>query len=307
MDIHFQPPKLEDQRLINDYFRRFPSRSCERCFVNTYLWSLYENIEFAEVEETLVVKRVFHGQSFFAWPAGDREHIAKALAALEQYADHHLGEKLRLSSMTPSQFELLQQIQPDRWEITYNRDFADYIYDREKLETLSGKKLHGKRNHIHRFEQAYPSWHYDVLTEDNLEDARAVALIWRRENMCDITAKEMQDTEKGAEMCVCLRELELFRELGLSGGILYADERPVAFSLGERLSDDTFVVHIEKALADVQGAYPLINREFVRHECQGVRFVNREDDAGEPGLRRAKLSYKPIILEEKGVATCKVL
>lgn len=104
---------------------------------------------------------------------------------------------------------------------------------------------------------------------------------------------------------MCLREIEMFDELHLTGGILYTGNEPVAFSIGEQLSDDTFVVHVEKALADVQGAYPMINREFVRHECGAVRYINREDDTGAPGLRKAKLSYKPVMLEEKGVAVCK--
>ena len=100
-----------------------------------------------------------------------------------------------------------------------------------------------------------------------------------------------------------LRALELFRTLELRGGVLWAGGRVVAFTLGEKLNDETFVVHIEKAFADVQGAYPMINQQFLIHEAAEFPYVNREEDAGSEGLRKAKLSYHPAFLVEKGVVT----
>ena len=90
-----------------------------------------------------------------------------------------------------------------------------------------------------------------------------------------------------------------YKRLGLVGGVLKKYGEVVAFEIGEPLNDDTFVVHFEKAYADVQGAYPMINKQFVLHECQGYKYVNREEDDGEEGLRKAKLSYHPDILLEK--------
>ena len=102
-------------------------------------------------------------------------------------------------------------------------------------------------------------------------------------------------------MCVTLNSLRLYKELGLKGGVLKIGERIVAFTVGEPLSPDTFVVHIEKAFPDVEGAYPMINQQFVQHECMDYTYVNREEDTGAEGLRKAKLSYRPAFLEEKGV------
>ena len=93
----------------------------------------------------------------------------------------------------------------------------------------------------------------------------------------------------------------LYKELGLKGGVLKADGKIVAFTVGEPVSDDTFVVHIEKAFADIDGAYPMINQQFVQHECMEYEYVNREEDTGAEGLRKAKLSYRPAFLEEKGI------
>lgn len=102
-----------------------------------------------------------------------------------------------------------------------------------------------------------------------------------------------------------LNSLRLFKELHLKGGLLRAGGKVVAFTLGEPVCDDTFIVHIEKAYADVRGAYPLINQQFLEHEVSGYKYVNREDDTGEEGLRTAKLSYHPVFMVEKGIATLK--
>ena len=131
-----------------------------------------------------------------------------------------------------------------------------------------------------------------------MEECFQMALEWRNLNEVD------EDEEKNAEMSVTLNSLRLFRELQLTGGILRVDGKIVAFTLGEPLNEDTFVVHIEKALADVEGAYTVINQQFVEHEILGkYKYVNREDDVGQEGLRKAKLSYKPAFLVEKGTVT----
>ena len=104
-------------------------------------------------------------------------------------------------------------------------------------------------------------------------------------------------------MCVTLNSLRLFEELNLRGGLLRANGEVVAFSIGEPLCDDTMVVHIEKAYADVQGAYPMINQQFLIHEAAGFKYVNREEDMGDEGLRKAKESYRPAFLQEKGLVS----
>ena len=169
------------------------------------------------------------------------------------------------------------------------------MYETEKLASLAGKKLHGKRNHINKFKALYPDWSYEPLNDDNVEDCFQMALKWRNKNGCE------DDPEKNAEMCVTLNSLRLYKELGLKGGVLKADGKIVAFTVGEPVSDDTFVVHIEKAFAEVDGAYPMINQQFVQHECMEYEYVNREEDTGAEGLRKAKLSYRPAFLEEKGI------
>ena len=203
-------------------------------------------------------------------------------------------------NVTPDNFERLQEWFPDRYQIEYDRDQADYVYETEKLATLSGKKLHGKRNHINKFKIMYEDrWSYEPMTKDNVEDCFQMALKWRNENGCE------EDSEKNAEICVTLNSLRLFEELGLKGGVLRIDGEVAAFTVGEPICSDTFCVHIEKAYAEVQGAYPMINQQFVSHECMDYKYVNREEDTGAEGLRKAKMSYRPVFMVEKGTVTRK--
>lgn len=294
MEIKWKRPELEDRDRIADAFRAMPGRSCERTFTNCYLWSRHYGVTFAEVEGCIVFRSEEGGLSY-AFPAGNKEDVRRAVEALGLYSKEQ-GYPLTFYNITPDQFALLDAWYPDRFTVEYNRDYADYVYESEKLITLSGKKLHSKRNHTNRFRENHPDWTYETLTKDNVEECFQMALSWRRENGCEDHA------EKRAEMCVALNSLRLMEELHLMGGVLRVGGRVVAFTIGEPVCDDTFVVHIEKAYADMQGAYPMINQQFVEHECAQYQYINREEDMGEEGLRKAKLSYRPVLLVEKGIA-----
>lgn len=293
--ITFKRPELEDRDLINEYLRRQKTRSCEFTFANTYLWSRHYGVEYAIVEDTLVYMAKGEKPSF-TFPIGESQKIKPALKALMEYC-RELGKPFQMHLVTEGQYACLNQLYPEEFQIAYNRDSADYVYEREKLANLSGKKYHGKKNHINKFKKTYPDWTYESITEQNAEECFQMALNWRRINGCE------DDPEKNAEMCVTLNFLRLFRELEMRGGLLRAAGEVVAFSIGEPVCDDTMVVHIEKAYADVPGAYPMINQQFVLHETEGYTYINREEDTGAEGLRQAKLSYHPVFVVEKGFVT----
>ena len=262
---------------------------------NVYLWSRHYKVKFAVIEDALVFRD--EGDGFaFSYPAGKDEAVKKALEALMEYCRERKCP-FRLYNVTEEHFAQLCGWFPDRFQIRYDRDAADYVYETEKLATLAGKKLHGKRNHINKFKALYPDWSYESLNDDNVEECFQMALKWRNQNGCD------DDAEKNAEMCVTLNSLRLYKELGLRGGVLKIGEKIAAFSVGEPLCSDTFVVHIEKAFPDIEGAYPMINQQFVLHECMDYTYVNREEDTGAEGLRKAKLSYRPVFMVEKGIVT----
>ena len=185
----------------------------------------------------------------------------------------------------------MEETFPGRFKFKEARNF-DYIYERESLETLSGKKLAAKRNHINAFEQAH-QWETRPITAENLPEIRAFNDWWCRENNCE------SEDSLAWEGCAVRRGLKHFEELGFFGLALYADGKLCAFSYGERLGKQGFCVHAEKADAQLRGAYPMINRELVRALPAEIIWINREDDAGDEGLRKAKMSYRPLELLKK--------
>ena len=294
--IIFKKVEQSDRDVITAGFKKAPDRSCERCFANIFLWSRQYPSEWALVEDTLVFKGEEEHYLAYSYPAGEAEQVKKAILLLEEYSRDR-GFPFRLHNITEEMFAQLEEWFPGKYQIEYDRDAAEYVYEREKLETLAGKKLHAKRNHINKFKKLYQDWSYESINPNNLEECFQMALKWRNLNGCE------DDIEKNAEACVTFNSLRLFQELGLKGGLLRVNGEIAAFTIGEPLCDDTFGVHIEKAFAEVEGAYTMINQQFVEHECGDYRYVNREDDSGMEGLRKAKLSYQPAFLINKGIVT----
>ena len=291
MAIGFRKPVIEDKALVTGYIKQKKSRSCEDTFGNILLWARFYGVQIAEVEGFLVSATMGDELSFhYPYGIGD---VKKCIETLEAYAKEQ-GKEFQMYCVTPEEFEELDLLFPGEFEITYNRDIADYVYEAEKLRTLSGKKYHGKKNHINKFKKIYENWEYVSMNSEHTEEAFQLLLNWKNLNLC------MENHDKNAEACVACNYLRLFEELDVKGGLLRVDGQAVAFCIGSKVCDDTMVVHIEKALTEYEGAYTMINQQFVEHECTDVIYINREDDAGDEGLRQAKLSYRPVFMVEKG-------
>ncbi len=294
MEIPFKRPQLEDRQEILSFLDGQKYRGCERTFANIYLWARFYDLKWARVEDTLVFRMNADGRYSYTYPAGDGDRKAAVEQIMQECRE--AGCPVRIHGMSKEEYEELEQYFPGMFSVEWPRDVEDYVYETEKLICLSGKKYHGKKNHINQFKAAHPDWSYETLSDDNVEECFQMALRWREFNGCE------GDPEKNKEMCVALNSLRLHKELELRGGVLRAGGEVIAFTLGEPVSEDTFVVHIEKAYADVRGAYPMINQQFLEHEVSGYPYVNREDDTGDEGLRQAKLSYHPVFMVEKGTA-----
>ena len=294
MEFNWKSIELSDKEIIQSYYRQEKSRNCEFTFANNYLWAPHYEIRYAIIDGMLVFlsDEATFSVSFPLGQGNAKETIELLLSYFEEK-----GRPFKMHLVSPEQFARLEKWFPGKFQIAYNRDAADYVYESEKLITLSGKKLHGKRNHINKFKELYPDWSYEPITKENTAECIEMAQNWRVQNGCD------ENEEKSAEFCVTLNALKMREALELRGGLLRADGRVVAFTLGEPGGEDIFVVHIEKAYPDVQGAYPMINQQFVEHECAAYRYVNREEDTGAEGLRKAKLSYYPVMMLEKGMVT----
>lgn len=289
VQIPFHPINLEDMWWYKAREREDNVQACDSIFGSIFLWSKAYYTEVAKIAGCAVVRYYIQGQQVYSCPmGGTEENRQQALETILKLA-HAKNEKLWLSVFSESQKEHVQKYFPGIFEIDGIRDRYDYVYETERLATLKGKKLSAKRNHINRFIEKY-EWSYEKITYANKE------LCWELEqNWFDLHMQEpdAQKRELEAEKQAIRTALDHYEELDFTGGILKADGKVAAFTIGERLNQDTMVVHFEKAYPDMQGAFQLINREFAANNCKGIKYINREEDTGDPGLRKAKMSYYP--------------
>ncbi|MDO5156185.1 MAG: phosphatidylglycerol lysyltransferase domain-containing protein [Eubacteriales bacterium] len=295
----FNVPTIQDISWIRQALKGNSKRGCELSAANTVLWAKRYQTEVSLWNGELIYRSKRKDGSYsFCGNFKNTKDVKLLMGCFMDMARQN-GQAVRLHCVTPEEWEKIDHAFPGQFEYILERDDYDYIYLVDKLASLSGKKLHGKRNHIHRFEENHPTWKYETITEDNEKECAQMAMNWCMNHCQDGLSEEV--FEKIDESKIVVYAIKHRKELGLIGGALRVDEKIVAITLGEPLTKDTFVVHFEKAYSDIQGAYPMMNREFVRHELVNYQYVNREEDLGLEGLRKAKLSYYPEVLFEKGI------
>lgn len=280
---------LEDKGWIDEILRRCKYKPCEYSFGNNFIWSKAYEIKVGISNGFFIASLHKHGKTSFLYPVGDGD-ISPVIDEMIEYANkNHFPFHMHcVSDEGKSQ---LERLFPGKFEIIEDRDSADYIYSSEDLINLAGKKYHAKRNHIKKFK--CNSWSFEPITENNIDDCIKMNIEWCKKNNCEL------DEGMSDEWCAIKRSFKYFKQLDFFGGLLRIDGRVVAYTIAEELTEDTVVVHIEKAFSDIQGAYPAINQEFAANMASNYRYINREEDLGIEGLRKAKLSYYPEILLTK--------
>lgn len=282
--LNFRNIEIEDEELIKKYFYKENYFLCEYSFVDIFIWQRAYNTKIAEHNGFLYTKMTEDNVDYFFAPFGEGDFKA-AMEVLFEYTKKR-NMPLILISLPPAIKEKIEQAYPDKFEFEENRNNMDYIYLAEKLANLSGKKLHKKKNHVNKFMKEYEGrWTYEDLTEDNIKEFFSYQVNWCEGN-----------NDFLGELCATSAALRNFTRLKLMGGIIRLDGRIIAITLASKPFDDMVIVHIEKADSSINGAYQIINQQFVQHSCSDVKYVDREEDLGIEGLRKAKMSYYPEIL-----------
>jgi hypothetical protein len=292
--MNFHKITIDDREWIMQRLKEEQPEACEYTFVNNFVWRKAYKVEVAEYKGCGIIRYCDFGKCMYSYPFGNGDRKAVITALKEECTKE--GYSLSMCPLTEKHREELKSFFPGEFFIISDRDDFDYVYSKDKLTELKGKKYHGKRNHIARFKDA-DDWSYEHITQENLEECRMMHREW-------ITFREDKWDSGVAEETEALHEaFDNYMEFGMVGGLIRKAGQIVAFAIGEPLNDETMVVHFEKAYPDMQGAYPMINQQFVINECADYKYVNREEDTGDEGLRKAKLSYYPEILLKKYIAT----
>lgn len=290
--IEFRPISIEDKDAYEEALSYESGRGCEFSFANLYLWGR-QNI--AYVGEQIVLFSQFNRRSVYPFPLGKGDKRA-ALDAIIADAEAR-GIPCRITGLSAGGRELLDRLYPERFRFHCDEGSFDYVYDINDLAELKGKKYHGKKNHLNRFTEEHPHYRVVPITEDNIHLAKEFSDSWYSERLA-----ENPNGDFHMERAALDRAYRHYSELGLAGLLLLDGDSTLAFTMGSRLSADTLDVHFEKARSDVNGAYTAINYEFaryIRERMPSIAFLDREEDMGLEGLRRAKRSYRPHHMIEK--------
>lgn len=295
MNIPFRPVTAADADLLRSFTMESKCMNCDLNVANLCSWQFLYHTEYAVVEDFLVLRFVLDGHVTYMKPIG-KGNLRRVLELLMADA-RTLGDAFRMACVCPCAQGMMDESMPGAFAYTINRDKSDYLYLREKLVTLSGKKLQPKRNHISKFKRSYPNYEYRPLTPELVPDCIRLGEEWCRTN-----DSRMQYAMQ-AEQRMIAYALSHIDELHIVGGTLFVEDKMVAFTFGARINAESFDVCVEKADTDYEGAYAMINNEFVSRLPEDIVYINREEDLGLEGLRKAKLSYYPDLILDKMTAT----
>lgn len=288
--IPFKDIDISDKETICNFTLHSAWQNCDFSFSNLCSWRFLYNTQFAIVDGFLLLKFWVDGELCYMMPIGKGD-LRKIILRLMEDAKKEEAEFCMIGN-TEEMCRLLEVAFPGRFSFSADRDFADYLYLREELSALSGKKYQAKRNHVNKFKRSY-NYNYLPITTARIKECLELEAEWCKVNNC----QQMEGT--GNERRALVYALHHFDELGLTGGILHVDEKIVAFTFGMPINQNTFGIHVEKADTRIDGAYAMINYEFANHIPEQYIYLNREEDLGIEGLRKAKLSYQPIRILEK--------
>ena len=299
--MEFKEITLQDKEWIRQLLGYSDNRATEFNFTVLYIWRDIMHSRVCRMGDYLVVRFFPNGAPapMYLFPSGrgTAEELKGVLESCMEDARQN-GHPFLMASVQNGHREILENLFPDRFSFEPNRDYFDYIYSAEDLTFLRGKKFQSKRNFVSRFKRQ-EGWSYEPLGKDNLKECAAMSISWCAKYGCG------KDPSMASESCSVKNALQNFEQLGLMGGLLRLNGEVVAFTIAEKTNSDTLLVHIEKAYGDIVGAYPAIANEFLRNsiveegEQLSVKYINREDDAGDLGLREAKMQYHPLFLLEK--------
>lgn len=290
--IDFKRIELSDKPLYDSYLEKETERGCEFSFANLYLWGRQS---FAQVHGHIVIFSQFNRRSVYPYPLGSGDKKAVLDAIIED--SRARGIPCRITGVNAEGRRTIEELYPDRFRFHCDEGSFDYVYSIDDLADLTGKKYHSKRNHLNRFYENYPNYSTEPLCDENIEKAKKMVEEWYKDKIA-----QDPNGDYHMERAAIERAFRDHKTLEMDGLVLLDGENVLAITLGGKLSSDTFDVNFEKARAGINGAYAAINNEFakyIREKYPNVKYLDREEDMGLEGLRKAKKSYYPHHMIEK--------
>lgn len=295
-DVEFRPVSLEDRELFQKYLDDYPFRTYEYSFLTLYMWRKYCNVQYAVVDDILVIKKTEEEKgTYFMQPIGYRKTVGREF----------IDRLQRLKSGDASFIHLFRDVEESfLWRLqelygaglSYAEDTNnfDYLYETDRLIRLSGRKLQKRKNQYTQFVKRYPYQVKDIHEAGVAEDCLAFAGCWCEENK----HKHREISFEYEGISDVLTHLDRLPVVGMA---VYVNEQIVGFTFGEKVNANMGIVHVEKGDAGYRGIYAFLTRTFAERYFASTTYLNRQEDLGMPGLRKAKQAYDPISLVKKYV------
>lgn len=292
MNLNFKPVEAEDLEKLNPFFCKRPNKTCDSVFLDSFIWREYYNVRYAVSDNKAILWLMdLDGKTGSAMPICGEEDLEYYFWKLVEYFNTELKAPLYINLADEEAVEQLGlKNMQDKFKITEQVDLKDYLYDGNAMRTLSGKKLHKKKNHLNAFKREYEGrYEYRRLCCSDRGDVWKFLDRWREEKGEEVEEHldyEVRGIHEILKNCSLLN-------VRMSG--VYIDGHLEAFTIGSyNPLEQMAVIHIEKANPEIRGLYQFINQQFLIEEFPEAVLINREDDLGLEGLRKAKLSYNPI-------------
>ncbi len=295
--LAFHPVSLSDREWMTAYYQKRGCMGAQYSFAASMIWQKGYDIQVCEDEGFFFLRYRFIDsagcrKTSYRLPMGDGDDEALKRAIEKVWKDSKsfcLAKPMILHALTDEDLSRLCRIYGKKLTPLESRSDYEYIYLRENLASLPGSHYHGKRGFINKFMRS--DWEYRPMTAELIPQVLEMNDAWQEQNR----ALAADNHELLLEIEAAEEAIRMFDQLDLQGGVLFQNGRVVAYTIGEPTNADTFSVHFEKAMYDVPGAYPMITQQFAK-QMEGYKWVNREEDTGDPGLRKAKESWRPEML-----------
>lgn len=293
--IDFRKINIKDKEWIDKYVAEGKTDGSSYSFGSLFCWGDSYELEIAEYDSMLLIRGKDSFGRYYAYPSGNGDIKSAVNLMIENCRQD--GEVFRFVQLLESNKNELETLFPDMFCFNYDRDSSEYVYSVENMTNLSGKKFHGKKGHVNAFFKKHTDISCDPITNDNIHCCIDIAKSW--------LSDRQEDEELLAEYNAIKKAVDNYNDINYVGAVLFADGKAVAFTMGESLKNNTFCTHFEKTLPEYRDAYPVINNGFTKLMLNNYNYVNREEDLGHDGLRKAKLSYQPEFLLDKYTACLK--
>ncbi|HBI91587.1 MAG: phosphatidylglycerol lysyltransferase domain-containing protein [Terrisporobacter othiniensis] len=293
----FKNINMESREMLNPYFDLVDYEACEYCFNTLYMWQHLYKTGYYIGDGFAVIVAEYEGNTFSILPLAKKEDMPRVIQFVVDYFEKE-QKKIYFRGITQEVVDFLKENYPGKFNYIEERDLFDYVYDGESMRELKGRKNVKKRNHINYFKKEYEGrYEYRLLDEKDFDACLELVQEWtsnKEEN--NAVDEEMEEELIGIKKL--FENYSVLKDKLKIAGI-FIDGKLEAFTMGEYINPNMALIHIEKANPVIRGLYPFINQQFLVHEFSDAEFVNREEDLGIEGLRKAKLSYHPVRFVEK--------